>query len=1146
MMAAVQIAAAAIAGIASLSIPRRPSVEVDGHAVDRQYTVSAFKLYGMAWASDVLSLARTKDNLSLDDLPILHHRARSAHLLVWFGMEAEKHSLWKALLYMHWPEILFETVFAILQAVIHFAPQLVMYNLLRLLEQGAGGGQISAMACILVLGLGFSLVSASWADIWLAWIAHANLGLPIRSELSALIFTKATRRKNVQANQRSEPVKETDGTAVSEYTQNDIAIGPTTTAPQSTSAILNEDLEKTRQSTINLVSVDAKRVSDFLRFHYIFIQVAGRLVVSIIFLYQLLGWESLLAGFAIFLLVLPLNIWTSKNYSDAQGDLMNIRDRKMAIITEALQGIRQIKFSAQETQWQMRIRNVRGLELAMQWRVFWLDTLLIFCWILGPILLSAISLAVYAALHGDLSASVAFTSITIFSALEFSLAIVPEVAADGLEAWVSAARIEEHLGAPELEDYMTPHHTIVFENATIAWPSDTAEEESDRFTLQGLNVKIPGKGLTVIGGQTGSGKSLMLASILGEADLLRGAIKAPIPPSLSERYDSKANKTDWILKSSIAFVAQIPWIENATIRENILFGLPYDAGRYNRVVNCCALKKDLDVLPDGDHTDIGFNGINLSGGQRWRVTFARALYSRAGILVLDDIFSAVDAHVGRQLFEEALTGELGQDRTRILVTHHVALCLPKADYVVLVAEGTVQQAESPTELRRMGVLDQIVNQPTKTHAISAKAETAMESASEEDLMYKVLSASSQTSYLIDEGKTVVMPKSRTNKFVEDEKKEKGSIKLSIYRDYLTTSGGIWYWLPVLFLFIGHQGLVLGRSWFISIWTHSYKNESAAYHMLVQRYVKYPEDVFVESKNADLGFYLGIYLGLSVILCITGTFRYFFVYTRSIRASKELFEKMTFAILRAPLRWLDTVPVGRILNRFTADFEAIDSKLGGDLGALLYDVVQVVGITVAGVFVSLWTIVMAFSLIVLCFWITDFYLMGARELKRLESIAKSPIFEQFGSTLTGIGTIRAFDKTEIYIDRIFQKIDAHARAFWHLWLFNRWLAFRLNLVGAVFATAIGAIVAFADIDPSLAGFALGFALQYSGAIVWATRYYANVELSMNAVERVAEYSKIPIEKQSGRMDAPAAWPMEGRLEVSDLIVSYAPESPPILR
>ena len=394
-----------------------------------------------------------------------------------------------------------------------------------------------------------------------------------------------------------------------------------------------------RQSADNAIqSVDAKRVSDFLRYHYIFIQVAGDLVVSIIFLYQLLGWESLLAGFAIFLLVLPLNIWISKNYSDAQGNLMNIRDRKMSIITEALQGIRQIKFSAQETQWQMRIRNVRGLELAMQWRVFWLDTLLIFCWILGPILLSAISLAVYAALHGDLSASVAFTSITIFSALEFSLAIVPEVAADGLEAWVSAARIEEHLGAPELKDYITPHHTIVFENATIAWPSDTAEEESDRFTLQGLNVKIPGKGLTVIGGQTGSGKSLMLASILGEADLLRGAIKRPIPPSLSERYDSKANKTDWILKSSVAFVAQIPWIENATIRENILFGLPYDAGRYNRVVNCCALKKDLDVLPDGDHTDIGFNGINLSGGQRWRVTFARALYSRAGILVLDDIF----------------------------------------------------------------------------------------------------------------------------------------------------------------------------------------------------------------------------------------------------------------------------------------------------------------------------------------------------------------------------------------------------------------------------------------------------------------------------------------------------------------------------
>ena len=357
--------------------------------------------------------------------------------------------------------------------------------------------------------------------------------------------------------------------------------------------------------------------------------------MSIAFLVKLLGWLPVVIGFAVFFLALPLNIWTSKRFTDAQGLLMELRDRKLMVLTEALQGIRQIKFSAQEDQWQSRIRDIRLTELSMQWKIFCLDTVLIFCWILGPILLSAVALAVYAAMYEDLSASVAFTSITVFSALEFSLAVVPEFTADGLEAWVSAARIEEYLRAPECETYTIHDDQIIFEAASIAWPTDTKEIEiADRFVLQKIDLKIPGKELTVISGSTGSGKSLLLASIIGEADLLAGKIKAPVPA----RFDQKANKSDWIIDSAIAFVAQIPWIENATIKANILFGLPYDRGRYEKVIESCALKKDLDVLPEGDNTDIGFNGINLSGGQRWRVTFARALYSRAGKYICSVVF----------------------------------------------------------------------------------------------------------------------------------------------------------------------------------------------------------------------------------------------------------------------------------------------------------------------------------------------------------------------------------------------------------------------------------------------------------------------------------------------------------------------------
>ena len=316
---------------------------------------------------------------------------------------------------------------------------------------------------------------------------------------------------------------------------------------------------------------------------------------------------------------------------------MKVRDSKLSIITEALQGIRQIKFAALENQWANRIRMKRSEELQTQWKVFRMDTALISVWILGPVMLSAVSLSVYAAIHGDLSPSIAFTTITVFSSIEVTLAVIPELVADGLEAWISVKRIDEFLGTPDQEEIRTPGRFVAFDNATIAWPSESIEDP-DRFTLQGLNLEFPNKELSIVAGKTGSGKSLLLSSIIGEADKLSGVIRVPEAPAPFERYDHKVNKSNWIIDSAIAYVAQTPWIENATIRDNIVFGLPFDSGRYEKTISACALEKDFEMLVDGEMTDIGANGINLSGGQKWRISFARALYSRAGILVLDDIF----------------------------------------------------------------------------------------------------------------------------------------------------------------------------------------------------------------------------------------------------------------------------------------------------------------------------------------------------------------------------------------------------------------------------------------------------------------------------------------------------------------------------
>jgi ABC-type multidrug transport system fused ATPase/permease subunit len=509
-------------------------------------------------------------------------------------------------------------------------------------------------------------------------------------------------------------------------------------------------------------------------------------------------------------IITPVNIFAARRYTAAQTSLMKFRDDKMAVITEVLQGIRQIKFSALEDQWERKIRDIRNTELQAQWTAFLYDIALISIWILGPIMLSAVSLGVYSLTYGELSASVAFTTMALFASMELTLAILPELISDFIEAWVSAGRIEKYLNSAEKVNCTVPAAEISFEKANIAWPVDEEQEAQERFVLRNVSLNLPPKALTVISGKTGSGKSLLLASILGESEILEGIIRVPVSPPLEERFDEQATKANWIIDSAIAFVAQVPWIENASIRDNILFGLPFDSERYHKVLFACALEKDLEMLPDGELTDIGANGINLSGGQKWRVSFARALYSRAGILVMDDIFSALDAHTGRHLHIHALTGELGQGRTRILVTHHVALCLPETDYSVYLENGTVAHAGSVEVLRRSGSLEAIL-----AHADSREAETPntiegeLSSVMDESNgLHSIHSHRPQSRPILNANSSVspVAPK----KFQQDERRETGAIKFVNYKRYFQNSGGGLFWVCVLLAFMLYAAFAVGR------------------------------------------------------------------------------------------------------------------------------------------------------------------------------------------------------------------------------------------------------------------------------------------------------------------------------------------------
>lgn len=376
-----------------------------------------------------------------------------------------------------------------------------------------------------------------------------------------------------------------------------------------------------------------------------YIYFLTKLSVSVVFLWTLIGWESLLAGMASLVILFPINKYLGGRYGKYQKAIMKARDKKTTVVTEALQGIRQIKFSAIEDKWTQKIEEIREEELSALWQTRLSNIYMMIGSEFTPILLTAFALATYSYVNGTLHPSIAFTALGVFMQLEGVIGMLPFLLVMGVNAKVSCERVHKFLLSPEKPENTYPGDAVVFKNASVSFPSDSETTEDDRFVLRDINLEFPNDALSVISGPTGSGKSLLLAAILGEVDVLSGYIQVPRPPPVDQRFDSKATAADWIIPTAIAFISQTPWIENATIKDNIIFGLPFDSIRYEKVLKACALTQDLAMFDDGDQTEVGAQGISLSGGQKWRLTLARAFYSRAGILILDDVFS------GKLLFD---------------------------------------------------------------------------------------------------------------------------------------------------------------------------------------------------------------------------------------------------------------------------------------------------------------------------------------------------------------------------------------------------------------------------------------------------------------------------------------------------------------
>lgn len=517
-----------------------------------------------------------------------------------------------------------------------------------------------------------------------------------------------------------------------------------------------------------------------------------KLILAGGFSVSLMGWLPVLCGLAAGSLVIPLSSLLSKRYTSLHFGLMKYRDGKAHLLTEALQGMRQIRYSALEQHWESKILASRDEELRQYWKVALWQCLVVFVVNLSPVLLASVTFFIYVWQNGThIRASVIFTSLGLFDQLYEAVALLPLLQMYLLEAWTSAVRLEKYFKQSDKEPVSEPGDAIAFENATVAWPriedseapeGGAEEQRGAHSMLRDVNLEFPIGKLSVITGKTGSGKSLLLAALLGEVKLLAGTVRMPTPPESDEDAEHIPDP-DWIIPQLTAFVSQTPWIESGTVRENVVFGLPFVEDRYRKVLAACALEKDIELLVDGDETEVGPKGVTLSGGQRWRTALARALYSRAGILVLDDVLSAVDAHVGRLIVDKALSGELARGRTRILATHHAELVQPHASYLVRLRSGEVESAELLSPVDAETELETVATSPDETLS------------------------DAQNGHAAPAGQKKAKKASQ-----DDEQRETGRVKWKVYMAYYKASGGAFPWLVgIAVLFLGHF-LTIARTW----------------------------------------------------------------------------------------------------------------------------------------------------------------------------------------------------------------------------------------------------------------------------------------------------------------------------------------------
>ncbi|KTG05519.1 hypothetical protein cypCar_00014280 [Cyprinus carpio] len=868
---------------------------------------------------------------------------------------------------------------------------------------------------------------------------------------------------------------------------------------------------------VNLVSADTQKLMDFVVYFNAVWLAPIEVTLCLFFLWQHLG-PSALAGIATVIFIFPLNGFIARQRSKLQEVQMKYMDGRVKLMNEILNGIKILKFYAWEKAFLEQVLGYREKELKTLKKSQILYSVSLASFNSSSFLIAFAMFGVYVLIDDKnvLDAQKIFVSMALINILKTPLSQLPFAMSTTMQALVSLKRLGKFLCQDELkpdnvtrESFKSDVDGVVFENGTFSWSKDGPP------CLKRISVRVPCGSLVAVVGHVGSGKSSLLSAMLGETEKRSGAVS---------------------VKGSIAYVPQQAWIQNASLQDNILFGQEKKESWYQRVLEACALLPDLDNLPAGDATEIGEKGLNLSGGQKQRVSLARAVYRKADVYLLDDPLSAVDAHVGQHIFNKVI-GPKGilRDKTRVLVTHGMSF-LPQADLILVLVDGEISERGSYQELlNRNGDFADFIH----TFASSERKECLSEASQRgsrrlsvrlsvteympfsRDLSQEQLIGGDTNSITIEalaDSDDDHIPED-LGKLTKVDKARIGRVKLEMYIEYFRTIG-----LPlivsIVFLYAFQQAASLSYNYWLSLWA---------------------DQPVINGTQLNVDLKLGVYgaLGFAQGIAIFGTT--LAISLGCIIASRHLHLDLLNNVLHSPMSFFESTPSGNLLNRFAKEIDAIDNMIPDGLKMMLGYFFKLMEVCIIVLMATPFAAVIILPMAFLYGFIQSFYVATSCQLRRLESVSRSPIYTHLNETVQGASVIRAFNEQSRFIMGANHKVDHNQTAYFPRFVATRWLGVNLEFLGngIVLAASILSVMAKGTLSPGMVGLAVSHSLQVTGFLSWIVRSWTDVENNIVSVERVKEYADTPKEAAWSieGSSLPPSWPQKGAIEFQDYGLQY---------